>query len=543
MSYFIGVDVGSGSARAGVFNESGVMLATSSYKINIYKPEENFVEQSSENIWQSVCASVKDAISIANIDINKISGIGFDATCSLVVLDKNGNPLTVSSTSDHNQNIIMWMDHRAKKEADQINCTQHEILKYVGRVISPEMQMPKLLWLKNNRPDTWRKIGYLFDLPDFLTWKATGDDTRSLCSTVCKWNYNSTYSGLGWDEDYLKLIGLDDLLEKDCKKIGQQIEKIGISIGDGLSQSAANDLGLKIGIPVSTSIIDAHAGGIGLLGIGDVQEDSFNKKIALISGTSSCHMAVSKDPRFINGIWGPYYDAMIPDYWLNEGGQSATGSLIDFIIQSHPSYPLLKNESDNTGKSIYQLLNESLSDLADGLENVSFLTKDINILPYFLGNQSPRANPYLKGVISGTSLSSSKESLAINYLAAIQAIAFGTKHIIEEMNNAGYEIDTIVCCGGDSKNSLFIQEHSNICNCIFLLPAESESVLLGSAMLVSVASGYYKNLPEAMRKMSKVGKRIEPIVSKHQQQFYKAKYHIFHEMYNDYIKYQKMMNF
>ena len=79
MSYFIGVDVGSGSARAGVFNESGVMLATSSYKINIYKPEENFVEQSSENIWQSVCASVKDAISIANIDINKISGIGFDA--------------------------------------------------------------------------------------------------------------------------------------------------------------------------------------------------------------------------------------------------------------------------------------------------------------------------------------------------------------------------------------------------------------------------------------------------------------------------------
>lgn len=81
-------------------------------------------------------------------------------------------------TGEDKQNVILWMDHRAQKEADFINEQNHEMLQYVGGKVSLEMQTPKMLWLKNNLPSSWNRAALLFDLPDFLTWKATGSESR-----------------------------------------------------------------------------------------------------------------------------------------------------------------------------------------------------------------------------------------------------------------------------------------------------------------------------------------------------------------------------
>ena len=112
-SYFIGVDVGTGSARAGVFDLNGSMVGQASRAIDLYRPKADFVEQSSDNIWQAVCNAVRDAVNQADINPIQVKGLGFDATCSLVVLDKEGKPLTVSPSGRTEQNIIVWMDHRA----------------------------------------------------------------------------------------------------------------------------------------------------------------------------------------------------------------------------------------------------------------------------------------------------------------------------------------------------------------------------------------------------------------------------------------------
>lgn len=546
---FLGIDVGTGSARAGVFTSEGRMLAAASQAIQMWKPQPDFVEQSSADIWSSCCAATREAMKKAGASAEQVAGIGFDATCSLVALDAKDRPVSLSPSGRDEQNVMVWMDHRAVGEADKINRMGHPVLKYVGGVISPEMQTPKLLWLKKNLSEAWKRAARFLDLPDFLTYRATGDDTRSLCTTVCKWTYlgHKGLCGEGWDTSYFKKIGLGDLAADGFKRIGTRIRRMGEPVGRGLTEQTASELGLKAGTPVSVAIIDAHAGGLGLLGasLGNKKSAAvnFENRLALIGGTSSCHMAVSEKPRFIHGIWGPYFSAMIPGFWLTEGGQSATGALIDHVIHSHAKAAELQAEAGKSGRTIYELLNERLELLAkaNNIRRPAELTREIHIQPDFHGNRSPRANPTLKGTVTGLALSATADDLAVHYLAAIQAVAYGTRHILEEMNKKGYAISSVFVCGGGTKNPVFLREHADITGCNLILPKETEAVLLGSAVLGAVACGHFKTLPAAMAAMNSVGRVIEPSRAG-VKDYHERKYRVFHRMHADFLSYRKIMN-
>jgi D-ribulokinase len=259
--------------------------------------------------------------------------------------------------------------------------------------------------------------------------------------------------------------------------------------------------------------------------------------LALIGGTSSCHMAVSQKPIFVPGVWGPYYGAMLPGYWLSEGGQSAAGALLDLVIEDSAVYPDLKKLADLENRSIYEILNEEIS---RQLKDKIYPTQDFHLLGYFHGNRSPRADPYLKGMISGLSLNKTKSELARKYLSAIQSVAYGTRHIIEAMNQCGHRITKISMCGGGTKNSLWLKEHADITGCEIQLPEEPEAVLLGSAILGAVASGAFSDMAEAARAMVRTGEIIRP--DSDSKAFHDKKYRVFLEMYNDQIKYKNMMS-
>ncbi len=549
MSYYIGVDVGTGSARAGIFTEDGKMLSSASKETRMWKYDNDFVEQSGNDIWKSICFSVKTAICNSGISPKDIKGIGFDATCSLVAIDKEDNPVSVSKSNEKERNVIVWMDHRAIREADFINSKKHKVLNYVGGKISPEMETPKLLWLKKNNPKCWKKTAKFFDLPDYLVYKATDKDVRSLCSTVCKWTYmghetSQTPKSIGsWADSYFNKIGLEDLVNENYKRIGRKIRPIGESVPGGLSKKAAVEFGLKPGMAVGVSIIDAHAGGIGLLGAvidgESFSEQDLSRRLALIGGTSSCHMAVSQNPNFVPGVWGPYYSAMIPGMWLAEGGQSVTGALVDHVIYTHQKSIELKKQAEEKNCTVYEILNKKLDHLAKKIQFPDLLTKELHVLPYFHGNRSPRANPLLRGAISGLKLSDSLDELALLYLATIQAIAYGTRHIIEEMNKNGFEIDTIFACGGGTKNPVFLREHADITQCRIILPKEQEAVLLGSAILGAAASGSVNSVVDGMKKMNKAEKIINP--SQETAKYHSAKYRVFHKMYEDQLSYKEEM--
>ncbi len=535
--FLVGVDVGTLSARAGIVDLKGNLVGMGIQPISIYHPQTDFVEQSSEDIWEKTGLAIREAIKQAQIEFQQILGISFDATCSLVCLDKKHEPLTISPTGDSKRNIIVWMDHRAIKEANFINQTGHRVLNYVGGKISPEQQPPKLKWIKENLSETWARAGKFMDLADFMVFRATGQDRRSLCTNVCKWTYLGHEGKKGsWDYTFFEMIGLDDLFEEG--KVPKLVYPVG-SFAGILTKKSARELGLRPEVKVGVGIIDAHAGGIGLLGhcakLGLKDRNQWNKALALIGGTSSCHMATSSEPRFIPGVWGPYWGAMIPDMWLNEGGQSATGSLIDYVIKNNSNYQDLKKLAEKAHTDIYQVLNQEVSRYG-GPE----WTKDIHVLPYHHGNRSPRADVHARGMMVGLTLNQSISEVAKHYYATLQAIAYGTRHIIEVMNEKGYQISDIYMCGGHTKNQLFVQEHADITGCNIYLPEEREAVLLGTVILAAVAANKYRSVQEAMPQMSKVGEVIRPNFNN--KKYHDARYRIFKLMYEQFKEIRALSN-
>jgi D-ribulokinase len=535
--FVIGVDIGTLSARAGIFDLKGSLVGMGIQPISIYHPQADFVEQSSEDIWEKTGLAIREAIKQAQIEFQQILGISFDATCSLVCLDRKFKPLTISPTGDPLRNIIVWMDHRAIKEADLINQTRHPVLEYVGGKISPEQQTPKLKWIKKNFPETWARAGKFMDLADFMVFRATGKDRRSLCTNVCKWTYLGHEGKKGaWDYTFFEMIGLGDLFEGG--KVPKLVYPVG-SFAGTLTKQSARELGLKPTASVGVGIIDAHAGGIGLLGdcvkLASNDRNQWDKTLALIGGTSSCHMATSLEPRFIPGVWGPYWGAMIPDMWLNEGGQSATGSLIDYVIKNNSSYQDLEKLAKKTHTDIYQVLNQEVRRYGG-----SEWTKDIHVLPYHHGNRSPRADVHARGVMVGLTLNQSVSEVAKHYYATLQAIAYGTRHIIEVMNEKGYQISDIYICGGHIKNQLFVQEHADITGCNIYLPEEKEAVLLGTAILAAVAANKYLSVQEAMPQMSKVGEVIRPNFNN--KKYHDARYWVFKLMYEQFKEIRALSN-
>ena len=342
--YLIGIDVGTGSARAGVFDKGGVMLGTAKAEVTMWREAGSVVEQSSDQVWQAVCQAVRGAVAASGVDPAKVSGIGVDATCSLVVLGAGGVPLPVGPSDDPQRNIIVWMDHRALGQAERINATGHAVLRYVGGVISPEMETPKLLWLHENKPEVFDAAWQFFDLADFLTWRATDSLARSICTLTCKWTYLAHERR--WDASYFNAIGLGMLADEGFSRIGTEVVAPGTSLGAGLTTRAAADLGLAPGTRVAAGLIDAHAGGIGT--VGAVGTDA-TQNMAYVFGTSSCTMTTTRDPVFVPGVWGPYQSAMVPDMGLNEGGQSAADAAIDHLLSMHPASAEARNLAEAEG--------------------------------------------------------------------------------------------------------------------------------------------------------------------------------------------------
>ncbi len=513
--FYVGVDVGTGSARAAVVDNTGSILALAERPINRQELKPDYITQSTTEIWDAISYCVKSSVRDAGVDPAQILGIGFDATCSLAVVNaKDDSPFAVGPDFQNpDQDVILWMDHRAVTETDEINATGDKCLKYVGGTMSIEMELPKMKWLKNNLPSEKFKQAKFYDLADFLTHRATGSEARSYCSTTCKQGFlppGVEGSKHGWSKEFLETINMPELVEDNFKRLGGAPGLGGqwLSAGDTvgpLSEKAAEELGLTTSTYVGSGVIDAYAGWVGTVAaqtdidIPALVEREESKKgmdksagrLAAVAGTSTCHIALSKDPIFVEGVWGPYRDVIAPGFWLAEGGQSCTGALLAHVLNTHPAYSELARLADQSNVSKFDYLNSRLEALTRqrGSRSVVALAKHLFFYGDYHGNRSPIADPRMKAAIVGQSMDTSVDDLAVTYLGACEFIAQQTRQIVEKMEKSGHNLSSIFMSGGQCRNGLLMRLLADCTGLPIIIPRYIDAaVVFGAALLGAVAA-------------------------------------------------------
>jgi len=482
--YILGIDAGTESIRAAIFDTAGKCIGFGVSENKIIHKFPGWAEQDPNEWEKSLVAAIKKAIDNSSIDPKYIQGVSVDGTsCTVVFLDEGGKPLRPA---------IMWMDVRAYKEAREISKTGHPALEYSGfSNVSPEWFPCKVLWIKRNEPEIYRKAKTIFEHTDWLIYKLTGDLTVNINTITIRWFYNSNRGG--FPEDFYELIGIGDVFEKIPKRILRLGEVVG-----GLSKEMAELTGLREGIPVAEGGADAY---IAVIGVNALKPG----KMALITGSSHLHIGLTDKEVHAPGIFGSYPNALLPGYHVIEGGQISTGSVVKWFRNNFVSTEVEK-EAKNAGKSVYRVLDEKASEIPIGSEGLI-------VLEHWQGNRTPWVDPTSRGVIRGLTL---KHTIYHIFRAILEGVAYGTAVILDNFEKNEITIREIVACGGAAQSDFWLQIHADVTGKPIILPEEPQAASLGSAILAAVGAGIYDSINEAANKMVKVKKVIEPDPSRHE---------------------------
>ncbi len=480
MSLLLAVDVGTLSARAGLFDVSGRLIVARSHPFELLRPAEHHAVYRMDDIWSAVATAIRAAL--LGTPGAEIVGVAVDATSSTYVEAAGARPL------EGDADVICWMDHRAEPEAEEIGATGDRYLDYVGGSVSPEMYLPKLLWLKRHTPAAWGRVRLVRDLSDEVARRLTGTDRLSVCGLACKFPYLPA-DPAPWRRDLLGALGLGDLLERG--RLGATPGRVG-EVHGHVSTTAAGETGLSAGAPVAIGLIDAEAGALGVVGRGF--KGAMNRTMALIGGTSSSFMTFARDERRISGIWGPFRDAVFPGYWMHEAGMSVSGAALDNVLNQHPASPGPASAARHaeTARDILGLLDT---------EGPGFAARR-HIVPDWLGNRAPQGDGTLRALVMGIGLETSRRAFVEHYYATARALALQSRHIREHLNTRGFAIDRVCLAGGHQRNPLMVRLYRDALGAELVVSDTPEPVLLGAAMVAAVAAGVHADLFEALDAMA-----------------------------------------
>lgn len=201
---------------------------------------------------------------------------------------------------------------------------------------------------------------------------------------------------------------------------------------------------------------------------------------------------------------------MLPDLWLNEGGQSAAGAAIDRLIAMHPATGKARQNAENLGQSLPDYLSHCALQLGAGASEAIYLANKLHVVPEFLGNRAPFADPTARAIIAGLGMDQSESSLVALYVAGLSGIGYGLRQILEAQRRRGAMVRRIMISGGAGQNALVRQILADTSGLPVVVTAAKEPVLLGAAILATRATGKYESLLQAMSAMTRASEVFEP---------------------------------
>ncbi len=489
--YTLGVDYGTNSVRALIVDiANGDEIGTSVWnyetgnagvhedEVDVHLARQNPADYQ-KGFYESVKGALAEAKSVDGFDVNQIIGIGVDTTGSTPIpVDRNGVALALKPEFKGNLHAMAWLwkDHTGYAEAAEITekASAFPYLKKCGGTYSSEWFWSKILRCKRVAPDVFAAAFSWVELQDYVPGWLVGKSNpleipRGICAAGHKAMYHTDWGGLP-SKEFLSLLDSDLADLRD--RLYQETLTADQVAGELLAEHAS-ETGLPAGLPVAVGAFDAHLGAVG----SGIREGTIVK----IMGTSTCDIMIGgSDTPDIPGVCGIVPGSVVPGFIGIEAGQSAVGDLFNWCV-------------DKLGKGSHESLTQEALELKPGESGL--LALDWNN-----GNRTILVDPQLTGLIVGQTLHTTAGEI---YRTLIEATAFGSRKIIERIEEYGVQVKEVVVCGGiGEKSPLAMQIYSDVLGRPIRISRSAQTCALGSAVMASVAAGAHGSVLEAAEAMT-----------------------------------------
>jgi L-ribulokinase len=477
MPIVAGVDFGTLSVRVTLLDSERGRLGTASagYPLQRRREDPDFATQSHEDQIRALVEATREVLRQTVVSGSDVVALALDTTGSSVIpVDAQMQPL---------DEYMLWCDHRAHKEAQQITELAHaeglEAIQWCGGVYSHEWGFAKLLyWLRHN-PEKRNRFASAFEHCDMVAATLIGitDPSlapRSVCAMGHKWMWNPRWGGLPSQQF---LSQLDPLFDGIRAKLDGNY-RTSDAVAGPLSERWAEALGLRAGIPIPVGAFDAHWDAIGA---GCREGDVVN-----VVGTSTCIIAMSRETRLIPGVCGVVPGSVHPAFTGIEAGLSATGDIFEAIAR-------------RAGTGV-KALSQGLDAYKPGQTGLLRLSWDN-------GDRTVLVNPELGGMTLGWNLLHTAQD---ELFAAIEGTAFHTRIILERLEQHGVPVERVINAGGiPQQNAVLNQVYADVLGKPVLVP-DGVPTSLGSGIFAMLAAGVYPSIEAAQRKLCLPFKTFTP---------------------------------
>ena len=469
----LGIDVGTTSLKAILFDADGVILAQASQEYPTVYPHSNWAEQDAEDWWRAACEILPQLFVAAGADPRAVAGIGVSGQAPCVVpVDRAGAALRPA---------LLWLDRRAEDQCAWLRerVGAAAIAGINGGRIDPYYLAPKWLWLREHEPEIYRRTQAVLQANGFLIHKLCG----AICMDVSHGPLTLFFDSrcLRYDEELAGRMGLDLAQMPPIRPCAEVVGEV--------TAAAAAATGLTAGTPVIAGMCDGTAAGVeaGLLRPGDAVE---------MTGQSTVLLICSDEP-YLGRDLIPLVHG-VPGQYLVVGALVASGGSLRWFRDQlgeaeRLAAPLL-------GLDPFDLLSQEAAHSPAGANGVIFL-------PYMFGERSPIWDSAARGVFFGLSLATKKADLV---RAIMEGAAFGLRHNAETASGSGFEIARLACVGGGARSAVWNQIKADVLQVPIRLPRAATGAPLGDALAAGVATGVYASFEEAMRRVVRVEREFVP---------------------------------
>ena len=474
MKYILAHDLGTSGNKATLFSEEGRLIGSTVYAYGCHYFNDNWAEQDPGDWWKSICDTTRGLIEKTGVDRRDIAAVSFSGQMmGCLCVDKSGAPLRPS---------IIWADQRAQAQqraiGEQISLSDYYHI--VGHRNAASYGLQKLMWVRDNEPDVYRRTYKTLNAKDYIVLKLTGEfltEPSDASSNACV-----DLNTLKWSERIVNISGID----------GDKLPDIVPSthVAGGVTREAAEATGLAEGTPVVMGGGDGVCANVGAGSVKPGQTFSYVGSSAWIASTSD-HPVFDEKMRTVT--WAHIVPGM---YAPNGTMQSAGGS-----------YAWLKNqvcrheaaEAERRGVSAYDLINEEIAQSPVGANGVIFL-------PYLLGERAPRWNPDAKAAFLGLKMENERRDMLRSVLEGV-TMNLG---VILEILRQHLTIDEILVIGGGAKGAVWRQMMADVYDARIKVPALlEEATSMGAAVTGGVGVGLFSDF-DAIDRFIEVSAVHEP---------------------------------